>query len=226
MLRLLLVAALAAEWMHRWAPVVLTAGFHPGWTHRWAAVGSATVGPATVVRLAWTFRWAEQRKFKRRLARLETQHAIESERLRISQDMHDDIGSILALVAAIHLGWTRGWAAVALTARAVLAERSLLTEESPHRGARSVVVESSARVELARVASRERVEQRRSVRGAPLSVPLAVAVCRRARMDNGAPPSPAGHVRPVLGPWEQPSAHATWIRFAIRSEAHVHPHRP
>jgi signal transduction histidine kinase len=51
--------------------------------------------------LAWTFRWAAQRKYKLRLARLQTQHAIERERLRISQDMHDHIGGMLTQVSQL-----------------------------------------------------------------------------------------------------------------------------
>ncbi len=43
----------------------------------------------------------EQRRYKRRLALLETRHAIERERLRISQDMHDDIGSVLTQVSQL-----------------------------------------------------------------------------------------------------------------------------
>jgi signal transduction histidine kinase/streptogramin lyase len=38
-------------------------------------------------------------RYKRSLARLEMQHAVERERLRISQDMHDDIGGILTRVS-------------------------------------------------------------------------------------------------------------------------------
>ncbi len=46
-------------------------------------------------------RMVERRRYKHRLALLETQHAIERERLRISQDMHDDIGSILTQVSQL-----------------------------------------------------------------------------------------------------------------------------
>jgi signal transduction histidine kinase len=40
-------------------------------------------------------------RYKRRLALLETQHAIERERLRISQDMHDHIGGLLTRVSIL-----------------------------------------------------------------------------------------------------------------------------
>ena len=46
-------------------------------------------------------RLVERRRYKRRLALVVTQHAVERERLRISQDMHDDIGSILTQVSQL-----------------------------------------------------------------------------------------------------------------------------
>lgn len=46
-------------------------------------------------------RLLERRRYRRRLARLETQHAIEKERLRISQDMHDHLGGILTQVSQL-----------------------------------------------------------------------------------------------------------------------------
>ena len=42
-----------------------------------------------------------RRRYKRRLERLQMQHAIEKERLRISQDMHDHIGSLLTHVSQL-----------------------------------------------------------------------------------------------------------------------------
>lgn len=51
--------------------------------------------------LAGTVSLVARRRYKRRLAQLETRHAIERERLRISQDMHDDIGSILTRVSML-----------------------------------------------------------------------------------------------------------------------------
>ena len=68
------------------------------WQTRWF-VGGMTVVLVGVV--AGALRYAERRRYKRRLALLETQHAIERERLRISQDMHDDIGSILTQVSQL-----------------------------------------------------------------------------------------------------------------------------
>ena len=51
--------------------------------------------------LAGAVNLVARRRYKRRLAQMETRHAIERERLRISQDMHDDIGSILTRVSIL-----------------------------------------------------------------------------------------------------------------------------
>jgi ligand-binding sensor domain-containing protein/signal transduction histidine kinase len=59
------------------------------------------VAAAAVGLLAGSARLIERRRYKRRLALLETRHAVERERLRISQDMHDDIGSILTQVSQL-----------------------------------------------------------------------------------------------------------------------------
>jgi len=68
------------------------------WETRWFPV----VGSLLVLGgLAGTINWVARRRYKRRLAQLETRHAIERERLRISQDMHDDIGSILTRVSIL-----------------------------------------------------------------------------------------------------------------------------
>jgi ligand-binding sensor domain-containing protein/signal transduction histidine kinase len=51
--------------------------------------------------VALTSRLVERRRYRRRLAVIETRAAVERERLRISQDMHDDIGSILTQVSQL-----------------------------------------------------------------------------------------------------------------------------
>jgi ligand-binding sensor domain-containing protein/signal transduction histidine kinase len=51
--------------------------------------------------LAASIRLMERRRYRRRLALIETRHAVERERLRISQDMHDDIGTILTQVSQL-----------------------------------------------------------------------------------------------------------------------------
>lgn len=51
--------------------------------------------------LIGVLRLAEKRRFRRRLSLLEMQHAVEKERLRISKDMHDDIGGILTQISLL-----------------------------------------------------------------------------------------------------------------------------
>lgn len=68
------------------------------WETRWFPVVASLV---TLGGLAGTVNWAVRRRYKRRLALLETRHAIERERVRISQDMHDEIGSILTRVSLL-----------------------------------------------------------------------------------------------------------------------------
>jgi signal transduction histidine kinase len=68
------------------------------WEKSWFQI---LVALTLLVLLASSVRLAERRRYKRRLVLLETQHAIERERLRISQDMHDDIGSILTQVSQL-----------------------------------------------------------------------------------------------------------------------------
>ncbi len=61
----------------------------------------AVVGLASVGLLAGTINGLARRRYRRRLAQAETRNAIERERLRISQDMHDDIGGILTRVSML-----------------------------------------------------------------------------------------------------------------------------
>ncbi len=56
---------------------------------------------AGLAMLGGVARLMERRRYKRRLALLETQHAIQRERLRISQDIHDDIGNVLTRVSQL-----------------------------------------------------------------------------------------------------------------------------
>jgi signal transduction histidine kinase len=58
-------------------------------------------GLGVIAVLVGVARLVERRRYKRRLALLETQHAVERERLRISKDMHDDIGSVLTQVSQL-----------------------------------------------------------------------------------------------------------------------------
>jgi ligand-binding sensor domain-containing protein/signal transduction histidine kinase len=68
------------------------------WETRWFRGVAGIVGLAA---LAGTVNLVARRRYKRRLAQLETRAAIERERLRISQDMHDEIGSILTRVSIL-----------------------------------------------------------------------------------------------------------------------------
>jgi len=72
--------------------------FPPWWRTNWAyglylllIVGS----------VAGMIRYVEIRKLKRRIQRLEQEHALERERARISQDMHDEVGATLTEIAIL-----------------------------------------------------------------------------------------------------------------------------
>ena len=68
------------------------------WEEPWFQVAGTLAGVGLLVGVA---RLVERRRYLRRLAMLETQNAVERERLRISQDMHDDIGGILTQVTLL-----------------------------------------------------------------------------------------------------------------------------
>ena len=68
------------------------------WETSWFMAISALGGVAVV---AGAIRLFERRRYRRHLALLETRHAVERERLRISRDMHDDVGSILTQVSQL-----------------------------------------------------------------------------------------------------------------------------
>ena len=84
-------------WSEAVTPLAVTVLPH-FWETTWFL---AVLSVAVVGVLAGAVRLVERRKYRLRLARLETQHAVERERLRISQDMHDDIGSILTRVSIL-----------------------------------------------------------------------------------------------------------------------------
>jgi signal transduction histidine kinase len=69
---------------------------HYFWESKWFPV---VMGAVVIGGLASAVSLVARRRYKRRLAQLETRHALERERLRISQDMHDEIGSILTRVS-------------------------------------------------------------------------------------------------------------------------------
>jgi signal transduction histidine kinase len=74
------------------------------WQRGWFQV---LAGLTILSLLGAVIRVVERRRYKRRLARLEMLHAVERERLRISQDMHDHVGAMLTQVSmASDLGQT------------------------------------------------------------------------------------------------------------------------
>lgn len=68
------------------------------WETRWFPAASSLL---VLGGLAGAVYGLARRRYKRRLAQLEMRHAVARERLRISQDMHDDIGSILTRVSIL-----------------------------------------------------------------------------------------------------------------------------
>ena len=68
------------------------------WETGWFRVGA---GLLLLGVMAGTFRLVERRRYRRRLQLLETQRAVERERLRISQDMHDHVGGMLTQVSQL-----------------------------------------------------------------------------------------------------------------------------
>ena len=85
----------------RWGELssALTVTLQPRlWETSWFPFAAGFIG--IVIIAAW-LRLAERRRYRRRLAMLETRHAVEHERLRISQDMHDHLGAVLTRVSQL-----------------------------------------------------------------------------------------------------------------------------
>jgi signal transduction histidine kinase len=70
----------------------------PFWATWWFRIALFVV---TILTTGGTIRFVEFQKIKRKIAQLERSHAIERERLRISQDMHDEVGANLTKIAII-----------------------------------------------------------------------------------------------------------------------------
>ncbi|MCW5555655.1 MAG: ATP-binding protein [Verrucomicrobiae bacterium] len=68
------------------------------WQTSWFLALAVLAGIAS---FAGLLRFIERRKYRQRLVLLETRHAVERERLRISQDMHDHIGGMLTQVSQL-----------------------------------------------------------------------------------------------------------------------------
>jgi signal transduction histidine kinase/streptogramin lyase len=84
-------------WSEPGAALAVTVQPYLWQTHWFQAVGGLSV----LGLLAGTVYLVARRSYQRRLVQLETRHAIERERLRISQDMHDDVGGILTRVSIL-----------------------------------------------------------------------------------------------------------------------------
>lgn len=70
----------------------------PWWQEPWAWL--VTAGLVSVV-VAFTVRRATHRNAQKRMAKLERERSLASERARISQDIHDDLGASLAQIAML-----------------------------------------------------------------------------------------------------------------------------
>ncbi|MCX6927307.1 MAG: triple tyrosine motif-containing protein, partial [Verrucomicrobia bacterium] len=66
------------------------------WEVRWMQVLASGLFVGIV---GGSFAWSQRRKYRRRLERLQMQHAMESERRRIARDLHDEFGSCLSGIA-------------------------------------------------------------------------------------------------------------------------------
>jgi signal transduction histidine kinase/sugar lactone lactonase YvrE len=70
----------------------------PLWKTTWFTV---FLWATAALSLGGTIRYVERRNLKQRIAELEHERAMEHERARISQDMHDDVGSSLSEIAIL-----------------------------------------------------------------------------------------------------------------------------
>jgi signal transduction histidine kinase len=71
----------------------------PAWWQTAWFVGGAAAAFAGVI--GASARWVTLRRFRRRMAELERQHALERERTRIARDMHDGLGSNLVKISML-----------------------------------------------------------------------------------------------------------------------------
>ncbi len=84
-------------WNETGAALALTV-LPPWWGTGWFL---ALTGLATASSIAAAARLLTVRKFQRRMAELEREHAVERERTRIATDLHDDLGSNLGSIALL-----------------------------------------------------------------------------------------------------------------------------
>jgi ligand-binding sensor domain-containing protein/signal transduction histidine kinase len=84
-------------WNTTGASLVFTVA--PFFWQTWWFLGACTLAAFSAV--AWLARQMTQRRIRRRLDQLERQHAVERERSRIAQDIHDDLGASLTRIAML-----------------------------------------------------------------------------------------------------------------------------
>jgi signal transduction histidine kinase/ligand-binding sensor domain-containing protein len=70
----------------------------PWWRGTWFTL---CLWATALLSVGGSIRYVERRKLKKRIAELEREHAVERERARISQDMHDEVGSSLSEIAIL-----------------------------------------------------------------------------------------------------------------------------
>lgn len=70
----------------------------PWWKTTWFTIGLWAMAAFS---MGGTIRYVERKKLKKRIAQLEKEQAVERERTRISQDMHDEVGSSLSEIAIL-----------------------------------------------------------------------------------------------------------------------------
>lgn len=85
----------------RWNAAGVTLAFTvvPAWWETWAFRAGAILLLTALT--AWLARTVAQRRLRERLQRVEQEHALEKERVRIARDLHDDLGASLTEVGLL-----------------------------------------------------------------------------------------------------------------------------
>ena len=84
-------------WNNQGAALALTV--LPAWWQTWWCRGAVLFGFTGLV--VWLARYWSHRRLKRRLERLEREHALEQERARIARDLHDELGGSLTQIGLL-----------------------------------------------------------------------------------------------------------------------------